>query len=236
VPAPEPRIRSGAGRSSDRPGAGRRLALPVALVALLLTGCAGPAASHPHPTAVPRAAATRPVPATSTPTPDVPKVPVISAAIPNVIEPVIPIRIRIPAAGVSMPVVPVGVLPDGGLQLPDHPTTAGWYRYGPTPGASAGSTLIAAHVDTIEDGLGPFYKLRFLKAGTLVRISTSDGRTLQYAVQRVVHAPQQRLPLTTIFGRGGPARLTLVTCGGTYDAATHKYSDNVLVYARPLSS
>ena len=134
-----------------------------------------------------------------------------------------------------MPVVAVGVLADGGMQLPDRQTVAGWYRWGAAPGDASGSTLIAAHVDTLKYGIGPFAQLRSLDPGTRIVVTTADGRPHDYTVERVEYVARQRLPLARLFGRGGPARLTLVTCGGSYDAATHRYSDNVLVDARPAS-
>jgi hypothetical protein len=132
-----------------------------------------------------------------------------------------------------MPVVPGGGLADGGMQLPSHQTVAGWYRWGATPGTGTGTTLIAAHVDTLQYGLGPFAQLRYLDRGAVIHVTTADRRTHDYTVQRVQYVSQQRLPLRQLFTREGPVRLMLVTCGGTYDSTTHRYSDNVIVTAVP---
>ena len=45
---------------------------------------------------------------------------------------------------------------------------------------------------------------------------------------------EQVLPLDRLFGRDGPARLTLITCGGPFLPEFGSYRDNVVVVAEPL--
>jgi hypothetical protein len=47
-----------------------------------------------------------------------------------------PVSIAIPAAGVDARVVPVGLRPDGAMEVPEV-DRAGWYRLGPRPGSAA---------------------------------------------------------------------------------------------------
>jgi len=42
------------------------------------------------------------------------------------------------------------------------------------------------------------------------------------------------LAATDAFARSGPPRLRLITCGGSYDRATHHYRSNVVVTAVPI--
>jgi len=37
-----------------------------------------------------------------------------------------------------------------------------------------------------------------------------------------------------LFRTDGPPMLTLVTCGGPFDSATHHYRDNIVVSAAPI--
>jgi hypothetical protein len=46
--------------------------------------------------------------------------------------------------------------------------------------------------------------------------------------------PKNDLP-RLIYRRFGPPMLALVTCGGAFDSATHHYSENVVVFAVPVS-
>ena len=48
----------------------------------------------------------------------------------------------------------------------------------------------------------------------------------------VAQYPKAALP-ADYFGRGGPSRLVLITCGGTFDSSTRHYRDNVVVVAEP---
>ena len=45
---------------------------------------------------------------------------------------------------------------------------------------------------------------------------------------------KSRIPLDRYFARDGALRLTLITCGGPFDAATGHYRDNVVVTASPV--
>jgi sortase (surface protein transpeptidase) len=147
---------------------------------------------------------------------------------------VAPVRITVPRNGIDMRVTPVGVAPDGRMALPSNPAVAGWYRFGPDARAAHGSVVLAAHVDSLRYGLGPFVHLRDLPKNTLIRIRDADGRTTRYRVDRVRHVRKADLREAGVFDRHGDRRLTLVTCGGTFDTRTRTYSDNVIVTARAV--
>jgi hypothetical protein len=46
----------------------------------------------------------------------------------------VPVRLRIPAAGVDTPLQPLGRNPDGTIAVPTDPAVAGWYAEGPRAG------------------------------------------------------------------------------------------------------
>ena len=156
-----------------------------------------------------------------------------SAAIKPVTEAVPPVRVQVPDAGIDVSVTPVGVKPDGQMELPENVDVAGWYRYGPDPDSLVGTTVIAAHVDSLEYGLGQFAKLKGLPAGTRVIVTTADGKAHNYLIDSVQNVLKAQLPVDQIFDREGPPRLTLITCGGQFDYNSLTYSDNVIVMATP---
>jgi hypothetical protein len=144
-----------------------------------------------------------------------------------------PARVRIPQLRVDAPVDPVGVRDDGAMQVPSDGDRVGWYRFGPAPGAAAGSAVLAGHVDTRGGGLGVLFRLRDAGLGTRVEIVTASGRRLVYRVTGRQEVVRTRLP-DALFARDGSPRLVLVTCGGPYDKARWGgYRDNVVVLARP---
>lgn len=144
---------------------------------------------------------------------------------------VAPTRVWVPAVGISMPVRPVGVDRAGLMALPESAYTAGWYRFGRGPLDRSGSTVVAGHVDTTEEGVGPLSRLSSLRRGAEVRLQ-AGGRTVTYRVVRVERVAKSVLDLPRLFARGGPARLQLVTCGGAYVPDRGGYQDNVVVTAR----
>ncbi|NQX12950.1 class F sortase [Microbacteriaceae bacterium VKM Ac-2855] len=213
----------------------RLLALSGSLLLLGLVGCSA-SAPLALPTAEITASATAiPTPAAvPAPTPAV-SVPVRDAALGSA-QPaeVPPVGIRVAAIELDMSIEPVGVDDDGLMELPPDTAVAGWYRFGPGPRAVAGSTVVAAHVDSNAYGLGPFARLRELVAGTDIEVTTADGSIVRYAVSSVTTTVKGEVPLDTVFDRSGPARLTLVTCGGDFDYDTRHYLSNVIVEAVPL--
>jgi hypothetical protein len=73
-----------------------------------------------------------------------------------------------------------------------------------------------------------------LPLGARLEVSDGQGRRLAYTFAALRSYPKSALP-SSIFTQSGRERLVLVTCGGTFDAATRHYSDNIVVYAVPAS-
>lgn len=145
-----------------------------------------------------------------------------------------PTVLRIPRLGVTLPVDPAGVAPDGQMALPDSPRRLAWYRFGAAPLSPRGATVLGGHVDTLEDGVGPLARLVSLRPGDRVEV-VAGRRTVTYRVSTVARVPKSRLDAAEVFSRTGPPRLHLLTCGGAYLADRGGYQDNVVVVARPLA-
>lgn len=182
-----------------------------------------PASTRPAP---PRA----PSPSRSTPAP--PPTPAAAAPVP-VDSGGGPSRIAIPAAGIAASVEPVGVTDDGDVEIPEDVRVLGWYRYSPNPPASAGSTVVVGHVDSAEQGTGAFFTLHDLKRGDRVYLSSASGKRLTYRVVASEAFPKTSVPLAALFSRTGAPRLTLITCGGSFDSSARSYRDNIVVTAVP---
>jgi len=144
-----------------------------------------------------------------------------------------PVRIRAVDARLDAPVVDTGVDERGGMAIPHDIHTVGWYRFGVGPGASAGSAVLAGHVDDHIQGYGAFHRLAGLAVGNPVQVSLADGTVVTYRVSAVAHVAKDALPAGQVFARDGPPRLTLVTCGGAFNRAVGGYVDNVVVTAVP---
>jgi hypothetical protein len=141
----------------------------------------------------------------------------------------LPVRLQIPAIDVSTPLVKLGRLPDGSLEVPKAWGTAGWYDQGPRPG-QPGPAVILGHVDS-KSGPAVFYQLRALRPGDIVRVGLADGRTLTFRVQRLQRYPKDEFPTEAVYFPTLNRELRLITCGGEFDYARGSYLDNVVVYA-----
>jgi Sortase domain len=141
-----------------------------------------------------------------------------------------PVAISIPRIGVQSRLVDLGLEPDGAMQTPGNPAEAGWFTGGPAPGA-LGPAVIAGHV-TWNGAPEVFYRLGTMRRGDQVTVTRKDGKTAVFTVSRVAQFSKSRFPSRAVYGTLDHAGLRLITCGGTYDAARHRYLDNVVVFAR----
>jgi hypothetical protein len=141
-----------------------------------------------------------------------------------------PVAISIPRIGVQSRLVDLGLDGNGTMEVPQDPARAGWFTGGPTPGA-VGPAVIAGHV-TWNGAPEIFYRLSTLRRGDQVTVARKDGKTAVFTVGRVAQFSKSRFPSQAVYGAIDHAGLRLITCGGTYDAARHKYLDNVVVFAR----
>jgi hypothetical protein len=184
----------------------------------------------------PAATATEPpAPTVDEPTSvSLPDVPVVDAAprAPARSKAAQPIRLRIAEVDIDVEVRPTGVADDGSMELPGTVRRAGWYRFGATPRERSGTTVIAAHVDTRSEGLGPFSRLSAARRGDRIVVTDRAGDEHPYRILSRRQVDRTRLPVDDLFDRDGPARLVVLTCGGAYDAR-NGYRDNVVVIAEP---
>ena len=139
-----------------------------------------------------------------------------------------PVAVSIPRIGVQSTLVHLGLKKDGEMELP-APPVAGWFTGGPTPGA-LGPAVITGHVTW--NGPAVFHRLGTMRRGDQVTVTREDGKTAVFTVSRVARFSKSRFPSRAVYGAIDHAGLRLITCGGTYDAARHRYLDNVVVFAR----
>lgn len=140
-----------------------------------------------------------------------------------------PVRLRVERLGLDAAPVPLGLLPDGSLEVPADAGTVGWYTGAPTPG-ERGPAVLAAHVDW--KGLpGAFADLHTLRAGDRIRIDRADGTVVTFVVRHVGQYPKDAFPTAEVYGDLDHAGLRLITCGGAFDRSADSYTDNVVVFA-----
>lgn len=172
-----------------------------------------------------------PVTTTSVTTTTAPTATVAPTTSTTVPPPAAPVGLSIPSLGVAAQVVPVGLEPDGEMEVPPA-MLAGWYRYSPPAGSSTGTTVLAAHVD-YGGQRGVFFDLRELQVGSEVTVTDEAGSAHRYLVTERYQVDKDELPIEQIFVADGPPGLTMITCGGSFDRGQRSYRDNIVVRAQP---
>ena len=141
-----------------------------------------------------------------------------------------PLAISIPRIGVRSSLVELGLDRRGEMDVPQDPALAGWFSRGAAPGA-LGPAVIAGHV-TWDGAPAVFHRLGSVRHGDRVSVTRKDGQTAVFTVSRVARFAKSQFPSEEVYGAIDHAGLRLITCGGTYDAAQHRYLDNIVVFAR----
>jgi sortase (surface protein transpeptidase) len=137
-----------------------------------------------------------------------------------------PARVEIPAISVTAAVEPLGLKPDGHVQVPGAFDRIGWYAGGPPPG-EPGPAVLLGHVDSYT-GPAVFYDLPRLRPGDEVVVTRVDGAVVRFRIDRLAEYRKSRFPTGVVYGRSSDSALRLVTCAG---ARHGRYLDNLVVFA-----
>ena len=139
-----------------------------------------------------------------------------------------PVQLLIAALDVHRPVEPVGVNRNGVMDLPANWWNAGWYQYGPVPGAP-GDAVIEGHAGYPGQPL-IFGKLATLSPGARIVVVLADGSRHLFLVNSMSTVPVGAAPPGFAEPYGVP-RLTLITCTGHFDQNSYSYSARLVVEA-----
>lgn len=152
-----------------------------------------------------------------------------SVGFPSVEQRPRPIGLRIESLAIdNAEIIDVGVDAVGDFEVPPA-DQVGWYRFGPEPGADAGSAVLAAHI--AFDGVdGVFRHLVDLEPGSVLSIDYDDGSRAWFMVDEVTDYIKEALP-DSLFARDGDAQLVLITCGGDFNRQLQSYDSNVVAVA-----
>jgi len=140
-----------------------------------------------------------------------------------------PVRLVIPAIGVSTRLIRLGITSNHTLQVPLSAAIAGWFTGSPRPGA-VGASIIAGHIDSYS-GPGVFFRLRELHRGQGMYVARANGSVARFRIVAVRTFAKNRFPTASVYGPVPDPELRVITCGGQFDHATGSYLSNVVVYA-----
>lgn len=160
------------------------------------------------------------------------------AVVGPILSPSKPVSLDVPRIGIKdARLVHLGLAKDGSIQVPGlgPNSPAGWFQNSPTPG-QLGPSVIVGHVDSETAGPAIFYELGTLRPGDTVTVIRADRTVAVFRVESVVKYAKATFPTLKVFGDTDHAALRLITCGGRFNPAEQSYEDNIVVYARLVSS
>lgn len=138
------------------------------------------------------------------------------------------VSLSIPAMNIVAPLVPMGVRPDGYMDLPNSPHEVAWYQFTSKPGMG-GNAVFSAHVDYINYGPAVFWNLGKLQTGDTIMVRLRDGSLINYVVSATSKVPLEQLDVAATISPTSQESITLITCSGEFSLGN--YSHRVVVRA-----
>ncbi|WP_166786800.1 class F sortase [Jeotgalibacillus salarius] len=148
-------------------------------------------------------------------------------------EGITPSRIQIPSLDIDTGVIPVGLLENGEMEVPEETDVTGWYNRGVQPGET-GNSVIAGHVDS-KEGPAIFFYLKDIEPGEEIIVTDENGVELTFEVKTKESYPTDESPIEKIFGPSDKRNLNIITCTGTFDRDQHLYPDRLVIYTELVS-
>ncbi|GAC1329422.1 MAG: hypothetical protein NVSMB17_05780 [Candidatus Dormibacteria bacterium] len=140
-----------------------------------------------------------------------------------------PGRLIIPSIGVNAPVKAVGLDRDGAMAVTNTSYDVGWYSPGVSPG-NPGDAVLDGHLDWYDTSQAVFFNLKQVHPGDAIEVQRLDGVSKNFRVTRVTTVAYNA-SVPGLFANTGPARITLITCGGAWDKKLGQYLQRVIVDA-----
>lgn len=150
----------------------------------------------------------------------------VKAAAPTRPAGFVPVELQVDSIGLDAP-VEQGSIVDGVMLDPSGPWVVTWYSQLGKVG-QGGNVVMAGHVDYWDTGPAIFWSVPNLQPGDILRVIGADGESIEYAIEwtQLFHVASELTPdviQNQIVGDSGQESLTLITCGGEFDAAAGEY-------------
>lgn len=143
----------------------------------------------------------------------------------------LPERLVIPSLSLDAYVQHVGVTKNNAMAIPTNFKDVAWYKLGAVPG-QPGNAVINGHLDNGLALAAVFKELHTLVPGDSVYVVTEGGTRLQFVVEALQYYPYDEVPMEEIVQNLDIARLTLITCSGSWLKNLKTYDERLVVYTR----
>lgn len=147
-----------------------------------------------------------------------------------ILQPGLPVHLKIPKISVDSAIVHVGLTPQGDLAAPKAYENGGWYKDGPRPGEQ-GSSVIGGHYGRVNNKPSIFDNLHLLQKGDKIFITDEKGKPTTFIVTGSrSYSPSE--DAAAVFRSGpGTVRLNLITCQGDWDSNQQSYTSRLVIFS-----
>ena len=141
-------------------------------------------------------------------------------------------RVALPRLGVNAPIVRVGIDGERKMVVPRNARDVAWLDRGGIPGYT-NNVLLAGHI-AYSRVPGSFGRIGELKAGDEIRLDIG-GKKLRYRVIWNCLFSRNTDRAEQIMGYTEKPSLTLISCGGGWDAGARTHSGRIAVRAEQIT-
>ena len=140
-----------------------------------------------------------------------------------------PGELMVPSVGIDGPVFPVGIDRSGNMDVTKSAFTAGWYNRGPAPG-QPGIAIFACHNTWYTAPRALCFNLHLVQPGAVIATKDARGNVHHWVVDSLKYYPYSAI-VDGLFVSGGPARISIITCAGTWLPKQQVYTQRLIVGA-----
>lgn len=116
------------------------------------------------------------------------------------------------------------------MEQPTGPNVVTWYKETARLGETS-NVVVAGHLNYWGLPEAVFYRLQDLDEGDRIELTGGDGRIYVYEVQWVRQESNLEPPGIDVVGPTDERALTLITCGGEWNASMAEYDERTVVRA-----
>lgn len=145
-------------------------------------------------------------------------------------EIVFPISLNIPKIQVHTSIIPIGLTPNGDMDMPEGFSNVWWYRHWTYLG-NRGTAVIAGHYGILKNGtIAVFNNLSKLEKGDLLSIQDKNGTTITFIVRESRIYAQNDETLSVFFSNDWGTHLNLITCQGIWNNVSKNYANRLVIF------
>lgn len=139
-----------------------------------------------------------------------------------------PVAIRIPSIQVDAEIERRPIV-NGHMADPTGPFVVAWYGATGRLGEPEGNVVLAGHVDYAGVGPAVFARIGELAEGDEIEVLGESVKSYRFTVVWSQLYDEVTAPVEEIIGSTAKQSVTLITCGGTFDAAAQRYDQRLIV-------